>query len=251
MGACTCGGRVIGEKIFSNYFQSLKIRHISPLIFNEKLVEIYQYHKVCDQDVFLNKVIEEFFISKSKEDYRQITINLFHNLMLHYKQDLVYILISFIFLCSSEKISAKISFKKLIHFFIPIHVIPSKKDEKKCLLERESLVKILECYLNIISSFSIKYVSNLSTNEENFTKEFTELYKSEKIKCLVNSIVDKYSYNVDIEEFFQNEYLTLSNDNLLREMIGDYKIPLQKRKSSFFAVLDFSSPSAAIQALKD
>lgn len=167
-------------------------------------------------------------------------------------------MLALVFLTICDKNSIKISFKKFLKYYKPdylisintnetlktadslIHENDSKNYSSKNVIDNNLYIKksflsdILKIYINLISLFTVDYLSELTSEKEDFLISMKEEFSYDnQDKFLIKKLEFYDSDSVSIDEFFDRELNSLSNDSLVRN--GVSYCNFSKTKINFFS----------------
>lgn len=240
MGAnCLCSSRDTYFKMFNSFWSGIKIKNRTAFLYNDIVIELFSQKifnmkkEVYEQS--LKKYYNEFFYN---DMYPELSYKFFQDILEYKATNIIEILIGIMFLSYLDKSSVKISFKKLCRYykveqinFIQNYEYLSKKTKKVEILKNAQFIHksflrdILENYFNIVSLFSIDYVTlTIKENQkiEDFKFQMKEEFCEDNIKNFVNTLVDvnNDSDYILIDEFFDDNYSILSDDSKVRNGIS-------------------------------
>jgi hypothetical protein len=246
--SCACGARDTYFNSLNIFWKSISIRHKTAFQYNEKIVNIYNKQLVNNStimeklNVLKDNLINEFFYSKQ---HPEIAKNLFSQLIDHHKTELEDLLLALVFLTICDKNSVKISFKKMLKYYKPDYLTSqstnetlktadtlsqendSKKSSSKSLIDKNLYIKkpclseILKIYVNLISLFTVDYLAEITPEKEDFIISMKEEFSFENQEKYVNKKLEFYdSEAISIDEFFDREFSSLSDDSLVRNGIS-------------------------------
>ena len=225
---CTCVsvGNIYEAEI-NGYWKSLPIRKMSPSIYLENF-ETFHISQIKDKkrDEFIT-----LFFNQGKNN--TITKNLFFTKFTQLnnsknKEEFNYFLLSLFFLTKKEKNPKEI--------FIRYDKLLTNKINSKTLgdvehqyVNKEVFVEILGNYVNLISANSA-YLNGLVDDKQDFVNEVERIYKKENQEQFVKHLLQNYDKEVELDEFFLNEYTIISDDSKVREELYRIEFDRENKK---------------------
>ena len=253
--SCACSSREQYYSVFKEFFNAMDIKKKTALLYNEKIVDKWDKKKLKNCDELTEFLLSEFLTNSF---YPVISRAFLKNALERFTPYLEEFIISLVFLTQPDKGAVKVSFKKLLKHYKPEAIVsntrsPSTADsskeikdgnsfisttpvpkEKNVYVKRDEMFEILKVYTNFISLFVVPYLGGISKHNDDFIHSMTEEFSEENQNEYINKKLENFGKDsVSVEEFFDLEYASLSDDSLVRNGISF--ISSQKDSFTFFS----------------
>jgi hypothetical protein len=227
---CTCAsiGNVYESEI-NGYWNSLPIRKMTPNVYLENF-QTFNILQIKDKkrDEFIT-----LFFNQGKNN--TISKNLFFTKFTQVnnskkKDEFNFFLVSLFFLIKKEK-NPKENFIKYDKLIIKkCYTKKLSNDVEHYYIDKDILIEIVANYINLISANS-SYLNALVDDKQDFVSEVDRIYKKENQEQYIKNLLQSYNNEVDLDDFFLNEYAIITDDSRVREELYRIEIERENKKN--------------------
>jgi len=221
------------EEYLCEFWEGLRARRISSSEYIGRVYDLYEKEQKLSSDHW--KIIVREFFYHSRDDFNLNHVEpFFTEIYNKYSINFVYLICALIFVFRIDKKDAIAAFN-----FAFTKINDNKKIwliEKNNILsiDREEIRKVIEIYVEIISSVTIRYFSR----QEEKLKQFSKIYDIIVQQTYINTIIVKEEIDkkyepeyIRINDVFDNFYKDLSDSSVIRDKLTDIYFKLFEKKT--------------------
>jgi hypothetical protein len=228
---CHCSGRQNYESVFKDFWGKIKLREITVKEYVESLKTNLKKGNITENRwmTITDKLL-------TNPELAETSTSLFINALKNVDKEKQYLLfLSLLFLCHKNSHDAKKYFTECIKIYFNKDFAPKVKEENdEIFLNKSRLMEIVSFYINLISLFSVKELSNLCAgNKKDFEMHLEKVFDQEIQRLyLEEELLQNYKEDelINLTNFFEKEYIDLTDDSKIRERLIDLAGQVEKKK---------------------